>query len=389
MEYSNLDAFFLSKTAAHSIIDESTKAEHFTNPTTNIEALLHRILNTLEKHEGALHQLNQNSMQLGHEMKITNKKILDVCHQMDNSKNRIDSIEQTIQVDCNSKKLTLGELVVSNRKAIINTLNIVSNKIDSEDLKDALASQNISWDKALKDLGRDMASNDAMQKTHETINSIITRIDIIYNELQSKVDKTLYKALSSKAAVIQNYADFVTLTESSIKDLKENLEKYSYALTSCSKQLQEIATSLVNFATKCELKELKCNLKEISEQVDHLKTSLEQTKVVHDERLSKVQNDAKTLFESHKTLAKYFTLQMGKIYDKSDIDKFLSKFVTRDSLDSTVTKISTELELKANASALYQLQQSIDKIELDTETTKRKAELSAQFITLLDGERAT
>jgi hypothetical protein len=80
---------------------------------------------------------------------------------------------------------------------------------------------------------------------------------------------------------------------------------------------------------------------------------------------------------------------MGKIYDKSDIDKFLSKFVTRDSLDSTVTKISTELELKANASALYQLQQSIDKIELDTETTKRKAELSAQFITLLDGERAT
>lgn len=390
MEYSNLDAFLHQEPKPTPFIVENNNVGHCTT-NLKVEALLHRVLHTMEKHEGTMCQLNKNCIQLGYDVKKINDKILDIFQKIDHTEKRIDSVEQSIKVDCCSSNLntTVGQLVISNRRALVNTLNILSNKVDSEDLKESMEAQNILLDKALKELRRDLASNDSLQKTHETINSIIARMDVIHNALQSKVDKTLYKALSSKAAAVQNYADFVTITESSIQDIKESISKYTITSKSYHNQLQEIATSLTEFTTKVELKELEYNLNGISGEVEQLKALFEHTKLIHDEGLSLVQDNTKTLFVSHETLAKYISRQIENIYDKSHIDKALSQMVTRDSLDSAVTKISTEIELKASLSSLYQLQQSLARIEEETKAIKRKAELSAQFISLLDGENST
>jgi hypothetical protein len=376
------DALLQPKYTAHTVIDSSINSGN-AFPYPKVEALLHRIVSAVEKHESTLFQLSQHQQQLRKDIQQMNDKFLEISQQTDVHNKRIQVIEQATCVDNNSS-MTVAESVLSNRRTIVRALNIISSKVDSEELKEAMENQNSSLEKAIKEMKRDMVSNDAMQKANETMCSLVTRMDLLSDELQNKVDKTFFKVLSSEAAALQNYAEFIVSTESSIKNLDEKLAKQADTSKSFSIHLEEITNILQNVSTNDDLKEIQSIFSDLSSQVNTLKSLMDHNKASQAQEHLSIKDDIKTLFASHQTLAKHFTNKMENIHDKSGVEKIMAKYLSRDTFDNVVTKMTHEIQLKASISEFLQLEQSMARIEQDTKATKKKVELAAQFIALLE-----
>lgn len=365
--------------------------------TKAVEALLQRIIQTVEKNERELTTQRSNfessQMHLNQELKRMQHQISSLEIQSNSSNARIDKIEQAIQVS--GVHMTVGESVLSNRKTLVRTLNLLSNKADSEELKELVQDQEQKLDARVEELKMDLASNAVIQKMNEANSALVARIDVLSDDLRNKVDKSFFKVLSSEAASLHNYAEFVKKTESILKVLEDTLEKVNHTMEeqdertkSLSDQTNQTIRDVRNCPSFSDLKQVANNLETVSQSIES-KVDKEELSDLHhkqnasiEDRIQSCQDDTKTLFASHETLAKYLTKRISGTYTKSEVDQHIVQCLDKETFVDEVQKINENVESKATFHALHQLHQALEAFQRDMNLTKKKADLAAQFIAL-------
>lgn len=335
----------------------------------NAEALLKRIVQVVEDHEVAVKNLTRNQEECRDAIERLHQQITRVQVDVDSTNHKLESIEKAIFIE--NSKSTIGECVLANRKSVVNAFNLISCKMDTEEVETSL-------EEMKKQLKRDFASNEAMQKSNETIKSLVSRLEVVAEECKSKVDKTLFKALSSEAATLQNYADFVENTESSIKQIKENMERFENTQDDLSRQTDVITETMDTLSPKEALKNVERSIQELSNSINE---KLDAGFDSLGDKVLTLEEDTKTLFTSHETLAKHFTQRFDKVYNKDAIDEKVSDRVERNHFDQTLHSMKQEIDEKTeNVSSLVQT------MKKELEVTQKKAELAAQFVSLYEEE---
>jgi hypothetical protein len=136
------------------------------------------------------------------------------------------------------------------------------------------------------------------------------------------------------------------------------------------------------------LKQVANNLETVSQSIES-KVDKEELSDLHhkqnasiEDRIQSCQDDTKTLFASHETLAKYLTKRISGTYTKSEVDQHIVQCLDKETFVDEVQKINENVESKATFHALHQLHQALEAFQRDMNLTKKKADLAAQFIAL-------
>ena len=384
MNYSSLDSLFQQTSSSSPSADTAGLFSH-----SKAEALLQRIVNVVEKHESKLQTMERSNEQMAEAMQQLNNKIAHVQVYMNSTIQRLDTIEKAINVKDND--LTVGECVAANRRTLVRTLSLVSAKVDAEELKEELKEQRENLDSTLDNFRRDLASNDALHKTNEAISSLVIRIDGMSDEVRNKVDKTLFKALSSENAALQNYAQFVKKTESTLATMEKTIEKFDNVHKTLSKRSDDIVNELKEFPSMSVIKGVENAMEELSQgmndkvDAEALQKLCENTESIEN-RIKSIANDTNTLFASHETLAKHFTKRFDNMYTKAAIDNSMVGYLDKDAFHDAIEKISCEMETKVEGSRVDQLHQALSKLQSEITLTQKKVDLAVQFIALYDDE---
>lgn len=377
------------------------------------EALLQRICHSVERHEIELTtlrcEIDSSDAQSRKDIENIQTVISGMKSQLDELNHRFELIEESTRIpgSSSSKMSSVGETVVANRRTLARTLNLVSQKADEDQVKESFESHSKQIQEVIEQCKSDLVSNDAMEKSNEAISALVSRVDVIANDVCNKVDKCLLKTLSSDATSIRNYANFMRATqstttkfESELEDLGGKILNFQSKIQSFEDEVQRINIHLnndvvtndkfeeVNSTTVQSLvKELqtKVSMSTISEMQCH---SNQQSK----EELKIVEDDVKTLFSAHETLAKYLTKRLD------DLNKKIMTMITKEGLSSEYSyatmkeledglqKVASIIESKANQQTLLELQHYVQQLESDLSVTKRKADLAAQFVGLCGKE---
>jgi hypothetical protein len=358
--YSNLDSLF--QPTSSSTDDNNTTSGLFSH--LQAEALLQRIINAVEKHEVECKNFERNNVQVNETLQQLTRKMTHLQELMNSTNQRLDAVGNAIHVKDND--LTVGECVAANRRTLVRTLNLVSAKVDAAELKEAAEAQNEHLESTLQDFRRDVASNDAMHKTNDAITSLVNRIEVMSDDVRNKVDKTLFKALSSEAAALQNYALFVKKTESTLKLLEETLESHDNVHKVLSKRSDGISKEIEGYPTLIRLQQVEGALEGLSQHMNdkvdaEVLQSISQDAASIKDRMKSITDDTSTLFASHETLAKHFTKRLDNTYTKAAIDKSLELHVEKDEFNDV-----------------------LGKMQQDIKRTQQKSDLAAQFIALYD-----
>lgn len=358
--YSNLDSLF--QPTSSSTDDNNATSGLFSH--LQAEALLQRIINAVEKHEVECKSFERNNVQVNETLQQLTRKMTHLQELMNSTNQRLDAVGNAIHVKDND--LTVGECVAANRRTLVRTLNLVSAKVDAAELKEAAEAQNEHLESTLQDFRRDVASNDAMHKTNDAITSLVNRIEVMSDDVRNKVDKTLFKALSSEAAALQNYALFVKKTESTLKLLEETLESHDNVHKVLSKRSDGISKEIEGYPTLIRLQQVEGALEGLSQHMNdkvdaEVLQSISQDAASIKDRMKSITDDTSTLFASHETLAKHFTKRLDNTYTKAAIDKSLELHVEKDEFNDV-----------------------LGKMQQDIKRTQQKSDLAAQFIALYD-----
>jgi len=358
--YSNLDSLF--QPTSSSTDDNNATSGLFSH--LQAEALLQRIINAVEKHEVECKSFERNNVQVNETLQQLTRKMTHLQELMNSTNQRLDAVENAIHVKDND--LTVGECVAANRRTLVRTLNLVSAKVDAAELKEAAEAQNEHLESTLQDFRRDVASNDAMHKTNDAITSLVNRIEVMSDDVRNKVDKTLFKALSSEAAALQNYALFVKKTESTLKLLEETLESHDNVHKVLSKRSDGISKEIEGYPTLIRLQQVEGALEGLSQHMNdkvdaEVLQSISQDAASIKDRMKSITDDTSTLFASHETLAKHFTKRLDNTYTKAAINKSLELHVEKDEFNDV-----------------------LGKMQQDIKRTQQKSDLAAQFIALYD-----
>ncbi len=305
---------------------------------------------------------------------------------------RLEKIEHAIKIT--GVNMTVGQTVLANRKTLVRTLNLLSNKPDSEELKEMVQDQEQKLVERLERCKMDLASN--FQKANEAIGALVARIEVISDDVRNKVDISSFKVLSSEAAALKNYAEFVKQTEIALKDLKESfsavkltVEDQGNKTKSLSDQTKQILLELSKYASYNDLDDVMNKIDSFSRSVEskvdmqEYSTLLNKSASIEKDVKSDKEN-IKTLFTSHETLAKYLTKRLEETYLKSALDQEISKFLRKDVFVGEIERLDEKIDSKANFQALRQVNQALEAFQRDMNVTKKKADLAAQFIALSD-----
>ena len=365
-------------------IISSMKVENEKN-TDFLQTIMHRI----EQNERELtmqrsdFERYQNQMQK--EMQTMQHQISSLEQKYITDIKRIETLEKAIQIP--GIEMSVGESVLANRKTLVRTLNLVSKKADSEDLNDVALKQEKKLNSQIEDLKNELASNVDIQKLNQANHAIIDRIDVLADDLRNKVDKSFLKVLSSESASLRNFADFERKTNTKLKTLEDSIGKTSQSLGDQDSRTKSISDQMSKVSIDIDqiMQDLEALSLSICDQVKKEELSdLHRQNTAFDDRIRSCQNDTKTLFASHETLAKHLTKRISDIYTKHEVEKRISEFLDKDTFFDEVQKIYEKVGDSKSMQALQQLQQSFEKFKGDMSVTVKKADLSAQFIALYE-----
>ena len=383
------------------------------------EAVLQRMQKSIERHEIEITSLRCDvdtfQTQLQNELYTMNESLSTIQSQVEDLSQRIQQVEHSIQIPGSTltANVTVGEVVIANRRTIAKALNILTNKATVDDVKQSTQTEIQPMKNLLESWKKDLASNDAIQKSNETVSALIERVDILANDMCHKVDKTLFKSISSDATCIKNYAEFIRTTESITKKIEYELEStirpiiQSHDEKIASLEDQEKIT-VRTVQNQChtlmnQYETLNQSLESLMKDVEHKAATtklkdIEENQNQSDTHLSSLGEDIKTLYTAHETLAKYMTKRLDTVHiqftknnennttekkeeeARNKIHKDLKKYVQFKEYEEQSQKLKTILETKACKESLKSIQKAIEQMESELSITKRKADLSAQFV---------
>ena len=378
------------------------------------EALLQRICHSVERHEIELTtlrcEIDSSHAQSRKDIENIQTVISDMKSQLDDLNHRVKLVEESTRIpgSSSSKMTSIGEAVLANRRTLARTLNLVSQKADGDQVKESFESHSKHIQDVMEQCKSDLVSNDAIEKSNEALSALVSRVDVIANDMCNKVDKCLLKTLSSDAASIRNYANFVRSTqstttkfESELEDIRVKILNFQNKIHSFEDEVQRINIHLNNQIVTNEKFE-KANSTAVQSMMKELQTKVSMSAIAEIQNnisqqskneLKVVEDDIKTLFSAHETLAKYLTKRLDDLNNKTMTmitdEGLRSKYnyVTLEELEDGLQKVASVIDSKAYGQTLSELQEDVQQLESDLCITKRKADLAAQFVGLCGKER--
>ena len=404
------------------------------------EALLQRIIHAIEKNDRELSSLRCEMESSRIQMNGLKDLLTGIQYHQDVSVQRLDQVEQAIQVQIGGRiggtttsaggntsstrsinntkdnhhrhqnqtgsaamihvpvpvpvqvSMTVGQSVLANRKTLVRTLNLLSQKADTEEIKEMTKAQDHKLQTTISQLHHQFISNDVFAKVNEAINALNSRVEVLGDDVRNKIDKSLYKAFTSEAASLHNYAEFVKTTAATLKGVEgtfrgvnRDLEKCNGRMDSLSDQTENLVLEVTNNRpSKYDLEQVMKGVQSCSQSIQKkietdeglMHDLCRENKMVEDQ-IGVCQEDTKTLFASHETLAKYLTKRIDGIYTKKQVDKLVKKYVETDELETEKQGIEGKINQETN-----ELRQALESFQLEMKVTKKKADLAAQFIAL-------
>ena len=365
------------------------------------EALLQRLCASIERHEIEITSLrcevDSSQAHITRDIDNINNTLSDIKEKMNNLENRVQVIEKSIRLPGSpiNSTVTLGEAVISNRRTIANTLNLVSQKADEDTIKESFENQSNTLKELMGEYTKDLASNDTVEKINDAMSSLMARVDVIGDDMCNKVDKCYIKTLSADATCIKNYANFVRTIQTStktmetgLKEIESKTHEHSSKIHSFETKIQSIVDDIKDRPTIDKVKQIDSLIQPLMERMENIPDTFEMNKIqehnhkILSDKLNPMEDDIKTLFSAHETLARHLTKRIDGIYDKSKIKSAFSDFVRNEDFEGNMVNMSRLVEAKACKESLLQLQQVVQQLESELCITKRKADLAAKFVGL-------
>ena len=362
------------------------------------EALLHRICSTVEKHEIEITTLHCDHAQITKDIEHIYNRIEGTKSQIDDLDSRVRMIEESIRIPGTpeSSKVSIGEALLSTRRALAKTLNLVSEKADSDIVKESMESQSEKLKECIERLKSDLASNDVIEKINGAITALMTRVDVIAGDMCTKVDKCMLASLSADASYIKNHANFVRSTqeattkiENDVQELVTTSNENECKMKSINQQLHALNQDINERLTIVKFEEVELAVNSLMEQMQK-KADASTLLEIHENKklesvsyLKTIEDDIKTLYSAHQTLARHLTKRLDNMYDKVKTESVLSEYAKADEIEDKFQCVVREIvEAKACRQTLLTLQKDLQSLESDLCITKRKADLAARFVGL-------
>lgn len=291
---------------------------------------------------------------------------------------RIDYIEKSIAIP-GAPSTSVGEGVATNRRALANTVRLVSNKVDSNNLKLITSAQNEEIEKEIGCLKRDFASNISIQKVNDVIKAMECRLDTMTEDILNKVNKSKATTISSEVSCVEKYADFIKSTEMKVTNLEDAISAQSNQVNSLSACALELENQINEKALLSDLSKFEFRLQSLSENLQNridseqeLLLALEGKWNVIESRVASCEDDSKTLFAAHKMLAKHMTRRIDNTLSKSETKKIYSELLAKVTSSGGTQQKIEDLNLR------------LEHINSEMAQARKKADLSVQFIQWFD-----
>jgi hypothetical protein len=360
------------------------------------EALLHRIRNTVEKHEIEITTLHCDHAQITKDIENIYHSIASTKSQIDDLDSRVRMIEECIRIPGTntSSKVSIGEAILATRRTLAKTLNLVSEKADSDIVKESIETQSEKLKECIDRLKSDLASNDVVEKINEAITALMTRVDVIAGDMCTKVDKCMLATLSADASCIKNYANFVRTTQETTTKIQNEVQELATTsneneckMKSINQQLQALNQNINERPSIVKLEEVESMVHSLMEQMHKKADTSSLLEMQENKTLIKqiqtIEDDIKTLYSAHQTLARHLTKRLDCMYDKAKTESVLSDYAKADEVEEKFQCVVREImEAKACRQTLSELQKDVQSLESDLCITKRKADLAARFVGL-------
>mmetsp|Transcript_51961 Transcript_51961/g.62489 ORF Transcript_51961/g.62489 Transcript_51961/m.62489 type:complete len:414 (-) Transcript_51961:166-1407(-) len=327
---------------------------------------------------------------------IAEMKSLTEC--VTSLKKRIEQIENQITIPGISS-ITVGEGILTNRRSLARTMHLLSTKADAQKLKllyDECERQMSERDERIR---HDLADSKSVDNLSQCIAALTKRTDLLSQDLNNKIDNSLFKTVESDAETIRNHASFVQTTNDAITTLRAQLETLtetarerentltglSEHVTLLQRQLQQKATPLANFF------ELQSQFRDVASTVSTRmaeKSDLETTAAhVADaaNRLAATERDVKN---HERRLANLATRLEKMYYTRRETDaRWNETTVQKCQFHAVLRELREDIGKKAWEHSVRALREDIDGTRRvlaewgeDYEVTKRRALLAAQFV---------
>jgi hypothetical protein len=159
-------------------------------------------------------------------------------------------------------------------------------------------------------------------------------------------------------------------------DISDNLISRASNLETFMEESMNIPSNLVQIQSKIDTLCKSIDFKADKEYVN----SLIQENNEKTYKLECCEDNIKTIFAAHETLAKHFTKRLSHVHSKEQIDRLLSRYMEKEAFDDAIGKVNSSLGSKGSLAVVQQLMQRIESLQDQLSITQRKADLSVQFV---------
>ena len=178
--------------------------------------------------------------------------------------------------------------------------------------------------------------------------------------------------ISSELNSVRHYAQFVRTSEAALQKLDESVGAIAKTLSTHD----EASKSLLIRTNDCESR-LESTIASLDDKVKkYASAELDKENEELKCRLATIEDDSKTLFAAHETLAKHFTKRL----DSCSADAEQNNYVRWKEFNQTVQEMKEIIHMKVTSKSIEDVKNQVKRIEAELNVTTKKTELAKQFI---------
>ena len=344
------------------------------------EEVLQNLVSMVEEHSSHIESLKESpSLTHSHSNKNDIESVRLMMGNIEEKLNilseRIDSIKHSIEIP-GAPSTSVGEGVATNRRALANTVRLLSNKVDANNFDLIASAQKAEIEKAIGGLKLNFASNISIQKVNDVMKAMDCRLDTMTDDILNKVDKSTATTISSEVSCVAKYAEFIDSTERKMKNLEDVISVQNNQINSLSTCTLELENQMNERAHLSDLSKLESRLKSLCDNLQNRTDSekeiflaLEGKWYEIEGRVRSCEDDCKTLFAAHKMLAKHMTRRIDNTFTKSETKEMCTELA-----EATTTSGDGAIE------SFHDINARLKKLSSEVKLAGKKAELSAQFV---------
>eukprot|EP00814_Leptocylindrus_danicus_P013590 CAMPEP_0116039724 /NCGR_PEP_ID=MMETSP0321-20121206/23808_1 /TAXON_ID=163516 /ORGANISM="Leptocylindrus danicus var. danicus, Strain B650" /LENGTH=377 /DNA_ID=CAMNT_0003519151 /DNA_START=66 /DNA_END=1199 /DNA_ORIENTATION=+ len=312
---------------------------------TAAESLLQNLINAVQSHD--------------HDIELIKTCLHDIT-------DRLSRIEMSIAVP--AMKDTIGAIVIDSHKRMNETMPILSMKADSADVRELLKAQEIALmqyvDCITGKLQKDLAHVEVVEELKENMATTKKKIDNFEAEVEFNTDQA--------EDTLRSHAKFVKSANVAITQLQSSLEKITGKLAGLVESNQSTHDKILNTMKEIDKRQdlvvLKERIRSLSLVAEDMTAKEEFLTVAN--RLKEVNDEMQQMALQARNQAKTIKSFQVKAFTKDEANR----------LNGAILSLRGGLSKTAKQKTLDELTATVNNLTDDYVATRRKAQLSAEFV---------